>query len=66
MSQHLKILKEVGLVRDMPVGNRRVYSLDPAGLAGLRDYLERFWNTALHSFEQRVQQQPPQKESTDD
>ena len=66
VSQHLKVLKEAGLVRDMPVGTRRVYSLDPAGLAGLRDYLERFWNTALHSFKQRVEQQPPQEEGSDD
>ena len=56
VSQHLKVLKEAGLVHDVPVGNRRVYSLDPAGLAGLRDYLDRFWNSALHSFKQRVEQ----------
>ncbi len=56
VSQHLKVLKEAGLVHDVPLGNRRVYSLDPAGLAGLRDYLDRFWNSALHSFKQRVEQ----------
>jgi DNA-binding transcriptional ArsR family regulator len=71
VSQHLKVLKEAGLVKDQPVGNRRVYSLDPAGLADLRDYLNRFWNTALHSFKQRVEQQPrhhdpQQEEPTDD
>ena len=66
VSQHLKVLKEAGLVHDAPVGNRRVYSLDPTGLAGLRDYLDRFWNTALHSFKQRVEQRPQREENTDD
>ena len=56
VSQHLKVLKEAGLVRDEPVGTRRIYSLDPDGIARLRDYLDRFWNTALHSFKKRVEQ----------
>jgi DNA-binding transcriptional ArsR family regulator len=55
VSQHLKVLKEAGLVRDEQVGTRRIYSLDPAGIAGLRDYLDRFWNTALRSFKARVE-----------
>ena len=66
VSQHLKVLKEAGLVRDAPAGNRRVYSLDPSGLAALRDYLERFWNTALHSFKQRVERHSQEEERTDD
>jgi DNA-binding transcriptional ArsR family regulator len=57
VSQHLKVLKDAGLVRGTQVGTRRIYSLDPDGLAGLRDYLERFWNTALHSFKTRVEQE---------
>ncbi|HEY5386138.1 MAG TPA: metalloregulator ArsR/SmtB family transcription factor, partial [Acidimicrobiales bacterium] len=56
VSQHLKVLKEAGLVRDTQVGTRRIYSLDPDGIAALRDYLDRFWNTALHSFKKRVEQ----------
>jgi DNA-binding transcriptional ArsR family regulator len=56
VSQHLKVLKEAGLVRDVQVGTRRIYSLDPDGIAVLRDYLDRFWNTALHSFKKRVEQ----------
>jgi DNA-binding transcriptional ArsR family regulator len=64
VSQHLKLLKEAGLVRDAPVGNRRVYSLEPAGLTGLRDYLDRFWNTALHSFKERVEHQHQKEEHT--
>lgn len=55
VSQHLRVLKEAGLVRDVQVGTRRIYSLDPVGIAGLRDYLDRFWNTALHSFRARVE-----------
>jgi DNA-binding transcriptional ArsR family regulator len=56
VSQHLRVLKEAGLVRDVQVGTRRIYSLDPAGIEGLRDYLDRFWNTALASFKTRVEQ----------
>jgi DNA-binding transcriptional ArsR family regulator len=62
VSQHLKVLKEAGLVRDVRVGTRHVYSLDPDGLAGLRDYLERFWRTALHSFKTRVEEENQEKE----
>jgi DNA-binding transcriptional ArsR family regulator len=57
VSQHLKVLKDAGLVRGVQVGTRRIYSLDPDGLAGLRDYLERFWTTALLSFKTRVEQE---------
>jgi DNA-binding transcriptional ArsR family regulator len=62
VSQHLKVLKEAGLVRDVRVGTRHVYSLDPDGLDGLRDYLERFWRTALHSFKKRVENENRDKE----
>ena len=55
VSQHLKVLKDAGLVRDVQVGTRRVYSLDPDGLTKLRDYMDRFWDTALHSFKARVE-----------
>ena len=56
VSQHLKVLKDAGLVRDVQVGTRHIYSLDPDGIAGLRVYLDRFWNTALRSFKTRVEQ----------
>jgi DNA-binding transcriptional ArsR family regulator len=59
VSQHLKVLKEAGLVRDVQVATRHVYSLDPDGVAGLRDYLDRFWNTALASFKTHVESGPP-------
>jgi DNA-binding transcriptional ArsR family regulator len=50
ISQHLKILKEAGLVVDRPVGNRRLYALDPEGLAELRRFVETFWTDALTRF----------------
>ncbi len=50
VSQHLKVLKQAGLVVDTAVGTRRVYRLDPDGLGVLRAYLDRFWNRALPAF----------------
>jgi DNA-binding transcriptional ArsR family regulator len=50
ISQHLRVLKDAGLVMDHPVGTRRVYSLNPAGLNALRADLERFWSRALASY----------------
>jgi DNA-binding transcriptional ArsR family regulator len=52
VSQHLKVLKEAGLVVDHAVGTRRLYQLDPAGVDGLRTYFDRFWNRALASFKE--------------
>lgn len=62
VSQHLKVLKDAGLVRDVRVGTRRIYSLDPDGVAGLRDYLDRFWNTPLHAFKKRVEELQEEEE----
>lgn len=45
MSQHLKVLKEVGLVFDRPVGTRRVYQVDPQAVAALREYFDAFWGS---------------------
>jgi len=50
VSQHLRVLKDAGLVMDHPIGSRRVYSLNPAGLNALRADLERFWSGALASY----------------
>jgi DNA-binding transcriptional ArsR family regulator len=49
VSQHLKVLKDAGLVVDAPLGTKRVYSVDPDGLEALRSYLDGFWNRALAS-----------------
>ena len=50
VSQHLRVLKDAGLVLDRAVGTRRLYQLNPSGLAELRGYLERFWDKALAAF----------------
>jgi DNA-binding transcriptional ArsR family regulator len=57
VSQHLKVLKVAGLVTDRAVGNRRVYRLNPAGIAALRDQLETFWNRALDGYQDVVDRQ---------
>lgn len=56
VSQHLKVLRNAGLVIAQPVGTRRVYRVDPDGLAALRADLERFWGGALASFKALVEQ----------
>jgi DNA-binding transcriptional ArsR family regulator len=50
VSQHLKVLKDVGLVLDRQQGTRRLYQVDPAGLAILRSYLDGFWDRSLAAF----------------
>jgi DNA-binding transcriptional ArsR family regulator len=50
VSQHLKLLKDAGLVTDRPEGNRRIYQLDPDGVGALRAYLDQFWNRSLAAF----------------
>lgn len=50
VSQHLKVLKEAGLVTDSAEGTRRIYRLDPRGLGELREWLDRFWVRALDDF----------------
>jgi DNA-binding transcriptional ArsR family regulator len=56
VSQHLKVLKDAGLVIDRPVGTRRVYQLNPDGVGALRAQLDRFWNQALAAYKQIVEQ----------
>jgi len=62
VSQHLKVLKGAGLVVDHAAGTRRVYRVDPEGLAALRDYLDGFWNRALAAYKEAAER--PTKEST--
>lgn len=50
VSQHLKILKEAGLVRDEAAGTRHIYSIDPNGLGAIRRWLDQFWGEALEAF----------------
>jgi DNA-binding transcriptional ArsR family regulator len=55
VSQHLKVLKEAGLVSDHAEGTRRVYRIDPAGLGAIRAWLDRFWDANLGSFKAAVE-----------
>ena len=55
VSQHLKVLKGAGLVTDRPEGTRRVYRLNPVGMAALRDQLDTFWNRALVGYQDVVE-----------
>jgi DNA-binding transcriptional ArsR family regulator len=57
VSQHLKVLKEAGLVRDHPAGNRRIYELDLTGVGALRSYLDQFWTQALTGFKATVERE---------
>jgi DNA-binding transcriptional ArsR family regulator len=56
VSQHLRILKDAGLVIDEPAGNRRIYRVDPDALAALRGHLDQFWEKALASYKTIVEQ----------
>ena len=56
VSQHLKVLKDAGLVVDQPAGNRRIYRVNPDGLAELRADLDRFWRGALGAYKAIVEQ----------
>jgi DNA-binding transcriptional ArsR family regulator len=55
VSQHLKVLKEAGLVSDKSEGTRRVYQIDPRGLAQIRKWLDQFWDIALEAFAAEVE-----------
>lgn len=51
VSQHLKVLKRAGLVREVAEGTRRIYYIDPRGVAAMREWLESHWVTALSAFQ---------------
>jgi DNA-binding transcriptional ArsR family regulator len=56
VSQHLKVLKHVGLVSDRAEGTKRIYRLNEAGVVALRDQLDTFWKRAMSSFEQLMEE----------
>jgi DNA-binding transcriptional ArsR family regulator len=62
VSQHLKVLKSAGLVSERPAGTRRIYRLNPTGVAALRDQLDTFWSRALAGYQETVEQ--PKKETS--
>jgi DNA-binding transcriptional ArsR family regulator len=55
VSQHLKVLKDAGLVNEEAVGTRRIYRVNPAGMAALREQLNDFWDQALAGFQNVVE-----------
>jgi len=61
VSQHLRVLKEAGLVTERRNGTRHLYRLDPDGLDELRGYLEGFWEEALASFKATAEQEEGRK-----
>src|SRR3954462_2604992 len=61
VSQHLRVLKNAGLVVDRAAGNRRIYQADPAGVAALRAQLDTFWKQALATYEELVEHDSEEK-----
>jgi DNA-binding transcriptional ArsR family regulator len=61
VSQHLKVLKDAGLVVDKRAGKQRIYQVDPDGLAALRAELDRFWSKTLAAYKTVVEQ--PEQET---
>jgi DNA-binding transcriptional ArsR family regulator len=55
VSQHLRVLKDAGLVADRAEGTRRLYAIDPQGLGPLRKWLDQFWDAALQAFAEEVE-----------
>ena len=65
ISQHLRVLKRAHLVLDRPVGNRRIYELNPEGVDALRAYFDRFWDHALIAFKRAADAGAPQGQDGD-
>jgi DNA-binding transcriptional ArsR family regulator len=61
VSQHLKVLKDAGLVSDRAEGTRRLYRVDPRGVAAMRDYFDQLWNQALGAFKAAVEAPDPKE-----
>jgi DNA-binding transcriptional ArsR family regulator len=55
VSQHLRVLKDAGLVRDQAVGTRRIYAVDPEGFGQVRTWFEEFWTDALDAFKREAE-----------
>ena len=63
VSQHLRVLKDAGLVSDRKDGTRRVYRIEPAGLARIREYFDSFWGEALERFAAAADSEAGRKET---
>ena len=62
VSQHLKVLKDAGLVAEHAEGTRRIYRLNEAGVAALRDQLDTFWNRTLTGFHDLTDRLPEEEQ----
>ena len=65
VSQHLRVLKDGGLVVSRPEGTRRVYRINPDGVTALRAYLDRIWTEALTAFQKAAEAAPVDPEQED-
>ena len=63
VSQHLRVLKEAGLVTDRPEGARRIYQIDPQGLGPVRAWLDQVWDAALEAFKAEVERDQDNREN---
>jgi DNA-binding transcriptional ArsR family regulator len=61
VSQHLRVLKEAGLVTENPDGARRIYRIDPRGIAAMREWLDAHWAVALDAFKEFADKQVEEK-----
>ena len=66
VSQHLRVLKEAGLVHERREGTRNFYSVNGEGLAELREYFERFWDEALVAFKAAAESEGGDQDEPDD
>lgn len=64
VSQHLRVLKDAGLIRDSKAGTRRVYQLNPAGIARLRAHFDQVWDKALGAFQSSMEKAAPRSTKT--
>jgi DNA-binding transcriptional ArsR family regulator len=66
VSQHLKVLKEAGLVSDRQDGSRRIYAIDPQGLGAMRAWLDQFWDGALLALKAEIERDADQAKGKDE
>lgn len=64
VSQHLRVLKDAGLVTSRNEGTRNIYQLDPDGIAALRDHLDSLWQNALDHFKVEAERTSPKREES--
>ncbi len=65
VSQHLKVLKEAGLVSDRQDGARRIYAIDPNGLGAMRAWLDQFWEGAMLALKAEIEKDPAEERDED-